>query len=90
MVKIICIFYFACGMTLKCKLHILLVDAAAVVRYANIGLASIFDFHDDGGCPRIDGVFNKLLHDRQWPVDHFARCNLICHMLWQFYDFFIL
>ena len=57
--------------------HVLLCDAAAVIRHTDHGDAAVADLDRDRGAASIDGVLEELLHDTERPLDHLARRNLI-------------
>ena len=57
--------------------HILLCDAAAVIRHTDHGDAAVVDLDRDRGAASIDGVLEELLHDTERPLDHLASRNLI-------------
>ena len=65
------------GMADEGVAHVLLGDAAAVVRHANHGDAAVADLDRYRGAAGIDGVLEELLHDTERPLDHLARRNLI-------------
>ena len=65
------------GMANEGITHILLCDAAAVIRHTDHGDAAVADLDRDGGAASIDGVLEELLHDTERPLDHLARRNLI-------------
>src|SRR5258708_195744 len=68
-------------MPLKRQQRIVVNHAAAIVNHANHALAARFDFHANRPRPRIQRVFEQLLHDRRGPLDHFASGDLVCNVL---------
>ena len=65
------------GMTDEGVAHVLLCDAATVIRHADHGDAAVADLDRHRGAAGIDGVLEELLHDAERPLDYLARRNLI-------------
>ena len=61
-------------------------DAAAVVRHADEAHAAPLDFHHDGRCARVDGVFHQLFHNAGRALHHLAGGDEVGNMRGELLD----
>ena len=64
-------------MTQKSFTHLILFNSAAIIGNANKTDSTIFDFHSNRCCFRINSIFQQLLYNRRWSVNNLSCCNLI-------------
>ena len=71
---------FARGMAKKGRFDLLSIDAAAVIRDADIGLAAFSYFDSDRRCTGIDGILDQFLYDGNRAVHDLPGSDLICYI----------
>ena len=64
-------------MAQKSFTHLILFNSAAIIGNANKTDSTIFDFHSNRCCFRINSIFQQLLYNRRWSVNNLSCCNLI-------------
>ena len=71
------------GVALKGQQRVVAVHAAAVVGHPDQPPPARFHIHADARGPRVQGVFQQLLHHRRRTVHHLAGGNLVGHLVRQ-------
>ena len=74
---------FAGGVTFEAEEGVVFAHADAVIGDTNEAPAAGLDFNCDGSRLRINRVFDELLYDAGGALDHFARGDLVRHVLGQ-------
>ena len=74
---------FAGGMTQKGYSHLILFNAASIVRNTNQGSTPVPNLYGDGCGARVYGIFHKLLDHGGRPLNDLARRDLIYGLLIQ-------
>ena len=64
-------------MAQKSFTHLIFFNSAAIIGNANKADSTIFDFHSNCCCFRINSIFQQLLYNRRWSVNNLSCCNLI-------------
>ena len=67
-------------MAKKGRFDLLSIDAASVIRDADIGFTTFSYFNSDRRRAGIDGVFDQFLHDGDRTVHDLSGCDLICYV----------
>jgi hypothetical protein len=70
-------------MAAKARLGIGRAHPLPVVCNDNAVAACVFEVDHDPARTSVQGIFHQLLDHRAWTLHHFARSDLVRHVLWQ-------